>query len=188
MKTYIFQAVKITLLTVLLFGIIYPLFIVGIATIIGPGAGDGETIQVDGKTMGFVLIGQSFTSEKYFNSRPSAVKYNAAATGGSNKGPSNPDYLSQVEGRIQDILSKNPTLKVNDIPVDLITASGEGLDPHISPASARIQIQRIAAARSLNKQILNHLVDQFTERPLLGLFGTSKVNVLMLNVALDKAK
>jgi potassium-transporting ATPase KdpC subunit len=188
MKTYFLPAIKIAFLTMILFGVIYPLFIVGMAKLIGPGNGNGETIEVNGMTVGFELIGQSFTDDKYFNSRPSAVNYNAAATGGSNKGPSNPDYLKQVEERINDFLVKNPGIKKEEVPVDLITASGGGLDPDISEDAALVQIQRIAKVRRIAPDEVKKLVDQHTDHPIFGLFGISTVHVLALNIALDKIK
>ena len=186
MKTYILPALKITLSTALLFGIIYPLFIAGIAHFIAPDEGDGEVIELNSKKIGFVLLGQSFSSERYFNSRPSAVNYNAASTGGSNKGPGNPDYLKQVEERINDILKTNPGISKKEIPIDIITASGGGLDPHISPQAAMFQIQRIAKARGLSEEKLKVLVDRHIQRPLFGLLGPSTVHVLYLNLDLDQ--
>ncbi len=188
MKTYFFSALKITFITLLFFGVAYPLLIVGIAQIVAPNSGKGELVEMDGKVLGFSLIGQKFTSDKYFNSRPSAVEYNAAATGGSNKGPSNPDYLALVEQRVQDFLSKNPTVKRSDIPVDIVTASGGGLDPDISIQAAIIQIPRIAKARDISEEKLTELVNKNTSHPLLGLMGTSSVHVLKLNIALDEMK
>ncbi len=186
MKTYILPALKITLITVLLFGIIYPLFIVGISYFIAPDEGDGEVIEQNGKKIGFALLGQSFATEKYFNSRPSAVNYNAAATGGSNKGPGNPEYLTQLEERINDILSSNPGISRKDIPIDIITASGSGLDPHISKQAAMFQIRRIAKARGVSEEKLKTLVDRHTQGPLFGLFGPTNVYVLYLNLDLDQ--
>lgn len=188
MKTYLIPALKLTFLTMILFGVIYPLFIIRSARLIGPENGNGETIKVNGVPVGFKLIGQSFTDDAYFNSRPSAVNYNAAATGGSNKAPSNPDYLKQVEERISGFLARNPGVRREEIPVDLITASGGGLDPHISEAAALVQIPRIANARGISPDEVKRLVDQYTERPVFGLFGVSTVHVLSLNVALDKIK
>jgi len=187
MKNYFLPAIKITLFTAILFGIVYPLFIVLAAKVIASDDGNGELIQVDGKAVGFKLIGQSFVSDKYFNSRPSAVNYNAAATGGSNKGPNNLDYLKQVEERINDFLLRNPGVKREDIPVDLITASGGGLDPHISPKAAMIQVARIAQARNMNASLVEALVKDYTEHPTLGI-GTARVHVLRLNIALDALK
>ena len=114
------------------------------------------------------------------------VAYNAAGSGGSNKGPSNPDYLKDVQAHIDSFLVHNPGIKKEDIPVELVTYSGSGLDPDLSPAGARVQVRRVAAARKLSEDKLLALVDHFTERPLLGLFGPAKVNVLKLNVALDQ--
>lgn len=186
MKTHFLPALKITLITMVLFGVIYPLAITGIALIAGPNRGQGETIKIGDKIIGFELIGQSFVSDKYFNGRPSAVDYNAAATGGSNKGPTNPDYLKQVAERIETFLKKNPEIKRADIPVDLITASGGGLDPHISIQAAIVQIPRISKARDISTAALKKLVFQNTEGPLWEMFGTSKVHVLKLNLDLDR--
>jgi K+-transporting ATPase ATPase C chain len=149
MKKNLVVSVRLTIVTAILFGVVYPFIVTGIAWVAGPNNGKGETIPVHEEVRGFTVIGQSFTSDKYFNSRPSAVGYNAAATGGSNKGPSNPDYLAQVEERITDFLAHNPTVKREEIPVDLVTASGGGLDPHISVKAAQVQIARIAATRGI---------------------------------------
>jgi K+-transporting ATPase ATPase C chain len=138
--------------------------------------------------VGYANEGQKFTKDEYFWSRPSAVDYNAAGSGGSNKGPSNPDYLKQVEGRIQDFLKHNPGVTRAQIPAELVTASGSGLDPDLSPAGAQVQVARVAKARGLSADQLTKLVDEHTEKPMLGLFGPAKVNVLKLNVALDELK
>jgi K+-transporting ATPase ATPase C chain len=188
MKTYLIVAIKMTFITVILFGILYPLFITGIAKVIAPNGGKGEEIQVNGKVVGFELIGQKFDEDRYFNSRPSAVDYNAASTGGSNKGPTNADYLAQVQARIDTFLVHNPEVKKEEIPVDLVTASGGGLDPHISPSSAKVQIERIARVRNIKAEKVQALVAEHTEGPFLGLFGTSRVHVLRLNIALDELK
>ncbi len=181
-------ALKMTFLTVIIFGIVYPLLITGIAKLVAPNGGKGEELIVNGKVVGFELIGQKFDDDRYFNSRPSAVDYNAAATGGSNKGPTNPDYLAQVQARIDTFLVHNPSIKKEAIPVDLITASGGGLDPHISPAAAKVQIDRIARVRNVSTDKLNALVTEHTEGPFLGMFGPTRVHVLKLNVALDELK
>ena len=138
--------------------------------------------------IGFENIGQKFYSDKYFWGRPSAVDYNAASTGGSNKGPTNPEYLKEVEKRIEDFLKKNPEVKRNEIPSDLVTASGSGIDPDISPQTALIQIPRVAKARNLSKEKIKELVEKHIDKPLFGLFGPEKVNVLKLNISLDKIK
>jgi len=185
MKQHILPALKLTLVCLVFFCGIYTLVIWGIAQAV-PGKGLGETIRVQGKVVGYGLEGQAFTQDKYFWSRPSAVGYNAAGSGGSNKGPSNPDYLKDVQAHIDSFLVHNPGIKKEEIPAELVTYSGSGLDPDLSPAGARVQVRRVAAARKLPEDKLLALVDHFTERPLLGLFGPAKVNVLKLNVALDQ--
>lgn len=185
MKHFIIT-LKLTALTLVLFGVAYPLLITGISNVIGPNGGKGERILVDGKVVGFELIGQKFDNDKYFNSRPSAVDYNAASTGGSNKGPTNPEYLNLVQARIDTFSVHNPTIKKSDIPADLVTASGGGLDPHISAQAAQVQIDRIARVRNLDKGKVTDLVNNQIEKPWFGLFGPSRVHVLKLNIALDK--
>lgn len=181
---HIGPAIRLTIATLILVSVIYPLVVAGIAKL-APGGGAGETVMVNGKPVGYALVGQKFTQDRYFNSRPSAVDYNAAGSAGSNKGPSNPDYLRTVQARIDTFLVHNPGVKKSDIPAELVTASGSGLDPDLSPEAARIQVARIAKVRGIPADRLNQLVDQHTQGPLLGLFGPSKVNVLKLNVALD---
>lgn len=187
MKTHIGPALRLTLALLILLSVVYPLVVAGIAKL-APGGGDGVTVSAKGKVVGYALVGQRFTEDRYFNSRPSAVGYNAAGSGGSNKGPSNPDYLEDVQTRIDTFLVHNPGVNKADIPSELVTASGSGLDPDLSPAAAKIQIARVAKVRNLSAERVNQLVAEHTEGPLLGLFGTSKVNVLKLNVALDEAK
>jgi K+-transporting ATPase ATPase C chain len=185
MKNYWIIGIKITFVTVILFGLLYPLFITGIAKVIARNGGRGQEIVVNGKVVGFELLGQRFDEDKYFNGRPSAADYNAAATGGSNKGPTNPDYLAAVQARIDTFLVHNPAAKKEDIPVDLVTASGGGLDPHISPDAALIQVDRIAQVRNIDHQKVAALVKEHIEPPLLGV-GTYRVHVLRLNIALDQ--
>ncbi len=187
MKKYIIQSIRITIVLTVILCVIYPLFIMLIGKL-SKGAGNGETIVVNGKVVGYSNVGQSFTKPQYFWGRPSAVAYNAAGSGGSNKGPSNPDYLKDVASRIDTILKYHPYLKRSDIPADMVTASGSGLDPDLSPEAAKIQIKRVAQFRKLDEQKVAALVDSHTEGPLLGLFGPSKVNVLKLNIALDQLK
>ncbi len=187
MKTHIGPAIRLTLVMLVLLVVIYPLVVAGIARF-APGEGKGETVTVNGKVVGYKLIGQKFTEDRYFYSRPSAVDYNAAGSAGSNKGPSNPDYLKAVQARIDTFLVHNPGVNKADIPAELVTASGSGLDPDLSPAGAKVQIARIAKVRGLPVDRLTQLVDQQTEGPLLGVFGPAKVNVLALNVALDQLK
>lgn len=186
MKTNLFPALKLTLLFLVFFTGIYTLVIYGIAQL-APNNGKGEIIVHNGKTF-YSNVAQNFSDDKYFSSRPSAVGYNAAGSGGSNKGPSNPDYLAEVQARIDTFLVHNPDVKKSEIPSDLVTASGAGLDPHISVQAANVQVKRIAKVRNLNEAAVLQLVKENTEKPLLGLFGTERVHVLKLNIALDNLK
>lgn len=187
MKKYFLPALKLTAVLVLLTAGLYPLLIAGVSKM-APGKGDGVTVSRNGKVVGYANVGQKFSDDKYFQGRPSAVDYNAAGSGGSNKGPSNPDYLKVVQERIDTFLVHNPGVTKAEIPVELVTASGSGLDPHLSPAAALVQVQRIATLRGISADKLKALVHAKTEGPLLGMFGPSKVNVLQLNIALDEIK
>lgn len=178
MKTHLLPALKLSLLCIVFFVILYPALIWSISIIAAPNKGKGDLENV----------GQSFTNDKYFWSRPSAVDYNGAGSCGSNKGPSNPDYLKVVQERIDTFLLHNTKVKKADIPSELVTASGSGLDPHISPKAALVQISRIASVRGINENKISKLVEENTNNPLFGLFGTSKINVLKLNRALDLLK
>ncbi len=184
MKTNLFPAIRLTLFCALFFSGIYTISILSIAKF-APNGGKGDTITQNGKTY-YSNIGQSFTQDKYFNSRPSAVGYNAAGSAGSNKGPSNPAYLAEVQARIDTFMVHNPNVKKADIPSDLVTASGSGLDPNISVEGAKIQVKRIAKIRNISEEKLLQLINNQIEKPLFGLFGTAKVNVLKLNLALEK--
>lgn len=185
MKTHLVSALWMTLVTFVLLVVIYPLLVWGFAQF-APEKGRGETVSVNGKIVGFAKVGQKFSEDKYFWSRPSAVEYNAAGSGGSNKAPSNPEYLAQVQARIDTFLVHNPTVAQSEIPSELVTASGSGLDPHLSLQAAKIQIARIAKVRNLPEAKIKALVDAHTEPPLWGLFGPTKINTLALNIALDK--
>ena len=186
MKQHIIPSIRLTVATLLLFAVVYPVTLWGIAQL-SPNSGKGEVIEHNGKTY-YSNIGQSFTDDKYFWSRPSAVDYNAAGSGGSNKGPSNEEYLAQVQARIDSFLVHNPEVNKSEIPVDLITASGSGLDPDFSDQAAKVQVKRIAKIRNIEEAKLLELIDSQTEKPLLGLFGPEKINVLRLNIALDNLK
>jgi len=187
MKTYLLPSIKLTLILLVILSGLYPLVIAGIGKFT-PGNGDGETVTYKGKIVGYVNEGQKFTQDKYFWSRPSAANYAADAGAGSNKGPSNADYLKDVEKRIDTFMVHNPGVSRSEIPAELVTASGSGLDPDLSPMGAKVQIARIAKARNLSADALNKVVDDHIEQPLLGLFGPAKVNVLKINVALDELK
>jgi K+-transporting ATPase ATPase C chain len=185
MKKNLLISLKLTLVMIILCAVLYPLLIAGIGKTTS-GGGRGETLSVNGKVVGYERVGQKFTADKYFWDRPSAVDYNGAGSAGSNKGPSNPDYLQLVQDRIDTFLMHNPGIKKEDIPADLVTASGSGLDPDISPASAYVQVKRIAAIRNLPEEKVKELVDKHTQKSILG--GPSVVHVLKINMALDQLK
>jgi K+-transporting ATPase ATPase C chain len=181
MKKNLLISLKLTVVMLILCSVLFPLLIAGIGKA-APGGGKGKTLSVNGKVVGYELVGQKFTDDKYFWGRPSAVDYNAAGSAGSNKGPSNPDYLQIVQDRIDTFLAHNPSIKKEEIPADLVTASGSGLDPHVSPASAYVQVKRISAVRGITEDKIRSLVDQHIDKTIL---GPSVVNVLKLNIALD---
>jgi potassium-transporting ATPase KdpC subunit len=181
------SALRLTIVLIVFFGLCYPLFIWAIGRLM-PNASEGLPIEKNGKIVGYENIGQNFTDDKYFWGRPSAVNYNAASTGGSNLGPSNPALRNAVQARVDTFLVHNPGIKASDIPIDLVTTSGSGLDPHISPEAARIQIARIARVRGITAERLQSLVESHIERPTMGIFGISRVNALRLNLALDELK
>lgn len=185
MKKFIIQSIRLTLVLIVLLCVIYPLSIAFVGKL-AKGNGSGEKITKNGKTVGYALLGQSFTKGEYFWGRPSSNGYNAAGSGGSNKGPSNADYLKDVQSRIDTLLKYNPGLKKSQIPADMVTASGSGLDPDISEQGALIQVSRVAKIRQLSEDKVKSLIAMNTQKPLLGLFGPSSVNVLKLNLALDQ--
>ena len=182
-RTAIITLALFTLLT----GLFYPLAVTGIAQLVFPHKANGSLIEKDGKAIGSELIGQPFSDPKYFWSRLSATgpfAYNAAASSGSNYGPINQSYLDGVKKRIQDLKAVD-SLNIQPVPADLATASGSGLDPHISVAAALYQLPRVARIRNLNQDKVHSLVVQYTENRQLGFLGESRVNVLKLNLALD---
>ena len=187
MRKYILPSLKLTAVMIVICALLYPLLIAAVGRLT-PGQGKGETLMLNGKVVGYANIGQHFSADNYFWSRPSAIGYNAAGSSGSNKGPSNPDYLKDVQAHIDTFLVHNPGVKKEEIPAELVTYSGSGLDPDLSPVGAKIQVNRVAAARHLDRNKLNDLVDRYTEGPLLGIFGPARVNVLKLNIALDKGE
>lgn len=185
MKKHLVPAIRLTLVMIVLLSVIYPLLIAAAGRFL-PGKGDGVKLYANGKPVGYALIGQSFTQDRYFWGRPSAVNYNAAGSGGSNKGPNNTEYLQVVRARLDSFLAHHPGVKASQVPAELITASGSGLDPDISPAAALLQVKRIAKARNLPESKLVALVNSQTNVPVLGLFGPATVHVLQLNLALDQ--
>ncbi len=178
--------VSLALLTVLT-GLAYPLLVTGIAQAAFPRQANGSVIERGGKDVGSSLIGQPFTDPRYFWGRPSAtspVPFNAASSTGSNLGPTNPALIAAIEGRIKALRDADPENQA-PIPVDLVTASASGLDPHISPAAAEFQVRRVARARGLEEAAVRELVQAHTDGRQLGMLGEARVDVLELNLALD---
>ncbi|MBI5674178.1 MAG: potassium-transporting ATPase subunit KdpC [Nitrospirae bacterium] len=190
MKDQIRPALTMLLLLTVLTGLVYPLAVTGLAQLFFPDQANGSLIVRNSKVLGSKLIGQYFDQPEYFWSRPSATApfpYNAAASGGSNLGPTNPALVEAVRARVAALRDADPD---NDslIPVDLVTSSGSGLDPHISPAAAQYQIRRVARARGLDEAVVRDLVVQHTQGRQLGVLGEPRVNVLLLNLALDERR
>jgi potassium-transporting ATPase KdpC subunit len=184
-KKNLLISIWMTLATTVLLGIIYPLVVTGLAQLLFPAKANGELIVRDGKTVGSRLLGQPFTSPGYFHSRPSAAGaagYDGTASGGSNLGPTNKALLDRVSASVQSLRTENPKVP---IPIDLVTASGSGLDPHISPAAADFQVPRVARERGMSESELRALVKKHTEGRQYGFLGESRINVLELNLELD---
>ena len=190
MRAQIRPALMALLIFTVLTGLLYPLVVTGIAQLVFPHQANGSLIVQNGQTVGSSLIGQQFTDPKYFWGRLSATgpyPYNAAASSGSNLGPTNPALLDEVKGRIAALKAADPS-NTQLIPVDLVTSSGSGLDPDISVAAALYQLPRVARLRGLSESALRSLVDQYTHGRQLGFLGEPRVNVLQLNLALDALK
>jgi len=177
-------AVLMTMVTTVLFGLAYPLIVTGLAQVIFPENANGQLIRgADGAVIGSRLIAQPFVSPGYFHSRPSAANYDAAASSGSNLGPMNPKLIDRIKAGVAKLQSENPGKQV---PVDLVTTSGSGLDPHISPAAAEFQVPRVARERGMSEDELRQLAGAHTEGRQFGFLGEPRVNVLELNLALDE--
>jgi potassium-transporting ATPase KdpC subunit len=192
MKSTILASVKLTAICLVFLSVVYPALIWAVAQV-SPNQGKGFVVNDEpspnkGSRYYYTNIAQSFTEDKYFWSRPSAVGYNAAGSAGSNKGPSNAEYLKQVSERIDTFMVHHPYLSRKEVPAEMVTASGSGLDPDISVQLANVQVKRIATARHLEEKKVQELVRLQTQKPLLGIFGPSKINVLQLNMALDQIK
>ena len=187
MKNILRPALVLFAVLTLLTGIAYPLLVTGVAQLLFPAQAGGSLVLRDGKPVGSSLIGQNFSDPKHFWSRPSATSpmaNNAANSSGSNLGPLNPALTDAVKGRVEALRAADPG-NTAPVPVDLVTASASGLDPHISPAAARYQVARVAKVRGLSPDKVQTLVDQVVEGPLWGILGESQINVLRLNLALD---
>jgi K+-transporting ATPase ATPase C chain len=184
----IWVAIKMTIVLTLLTGILYPVAMVGLAHMLFPRQAEGSLIDRDGQIVGSELVGQNFTSARYFHPRPSAAGdkgYDAANSSGSNLGPTNKTLIETVRSRASTLREHEPGINHGEIPVDMVTASGSGLDPEITPATAVLQIPRIARARGLSEDAVHSLVSTYTRRRTLGVLGEPGVNVLELNLALD---
>lgn len=186
MKNFI-KSIRITVAFCIFFSVFYILILWIFGQFFSPGKGNAETVTLNGKVVGAANVGQIFTQDIYFWGRPSAVDYTADGSGGSNKGPTNEEYLAEVEARVDSFLVHHPYLERKDVPAEMVTASASGLDPNITPACAYVQVRRVAKARGMNEGEVKAIVDKMIEKPFLGLFGTEKINVLKLNVALEEA-
>ena len=187
MLTELKRGVVFALVTMLLFGGAYHAVVWAVGRVVFPVQAEGSLLRgIDGRVVGSRLIAQAFTGPAYFHPRPSAVDYNAASTGGSNYGPSNPEHLQKARERL-DFVIQQDRATAPDVPSEMLTASGSGLDPHIPPSAARLQIPRVASARAVPVERVEALVHAHTEAPALGIFGRARINVLELNLALDAA-
>lgn len=189
MRRQLLPALRLLVVLTIVLGVLYPLAITAVGQALFSHQADGSIVTVDGEAVGSSLVGQVFTGDEYFESRPSAAGdgYDATASAASNLGPNNPDLLATVEERAGAYRERNGLTADAEVPVDAVTASGSGLDPHISVANARLQAERVAAVRDLPVEDVLALVDEHTDGRTLGFLGEAGVNVLELNLALDKA-
>lgn len=199
MMTLFLKGIKrpflVTIALLLICGLAYPLLLTGISQLIFPKQANGSLVKIDGRTMGSELVGQDFSDARFMKSRPSAVNYNTytredkesgnytgVGSGSKNYAPTNPELVKRVEADITEFLKANPSVKKEAIPTDLLTASGSGLDPHISPASAAVQIPALVKSTGLAKETLEAIVKENTQGKFLSIFGEETVNVLMVNL------
>jgi K+-transporting ATPase ATPase C chain len=183
------KIIKISVLFIVLVCVLqtaYTFFITGVAQLAFPYQANGSLLYVDGKLVGSELIGQEFTSPGYFHGRPSAHDYDAENSGGSNLGPISAKLMEDVKARVEEVRKENGLAQDATVPADLVLASGSGLDPHISPESAFLQVGRVAKARNLVESEVKELIEKYVEQPQFGVLGAVKVNVLKLNIALDE--
>lgn len=189
MGKMVWKNVRVSLLLLIMCGVMYPLLMTGVSQLIFPEQADGSLIKdEEGKVIGSELIGQHFTDPSYFSGRVSSVGYDASGSGSANYAPSNEEMIARTKADMELFLERNPGVSREDIPADLLTNSGSGLDPHISPMAARIQVARIAQARGISEERVKTLVSDHTEGRQFGLFGEPRVNVLALNQELDRMK
>jgi K+-transporting ATPase ATPase C chain len=187
MKSDFLKSIRITLVFCVIFSV-FVVILYAFAHVFTPNKGQAEVVELNGKIVGADNVGQLFKKDIYFWGRPSAANYQGDASSGSNKGPTNAAYLKDVKCRIDTFLMSHPYLKRSEVPAEMVTASGSGLDPDISPESAYVQVKRVAKARGMSEEAVKAIVEKQIEKPLLGLFGPAKVNVLKLNVALEQSK
>lgn len=188
MKNFV-KSLRLTVVFCMFFAVFYVLILWIFAQVASPNDGNAEVAKIDNKVVGAVNVGQMFTKDTYFWGRPSCAGdgYDGTSSCGSNKGATNSEYLAEVKARVDTFLVHHPYLKRSEVPAEMVTASGSGLDPDITPASAYVQVKRVATARGMSENAVKDIVDKAVEKPLMGMFGTSKVNVLELNIAIDKA-
>lgn len=184
------KSLRITIAFCAFFAVFYVLVLWVFAQVAGPNKGNAEVAVLNGKVVGAANVGQTFTEDIYFWGRPSCAGdgYDATSSSGSNKGPTNEEYLAEVEARIDSFLVHHPYLDRKEVPAEMVTASASGLDPNITAACAYVQVGRVAKARGLDEDMIKGVVAKMVEKPLLGFLGTEKINVLKLNIALEEAK
>ena len=185
-----FIAIRFAVITLVITGILYPLAMTGFAHVAFPGKSSGSLVKQNGQIVGSKFIGQQFSGPRYFHPRPSAAGngYDAMDSGGSNLGPTSATLMDRVRATVAEVMAENPGLAKGDVPVDMVTASGSGLDPDITPANAEAQVARVAAARNMSEDEVRRLIAENTSGRDLGFLGEKRVNVLELNLALDAAQ